>query len=158
MKRFFRVTCVVTFAAAWFLSSNAYALDACRVFRDSNFEGGFLDIAKNTSLPDLGAYNFQWNGRICSSGPSDPESGVSRCKTGWHSMGRAVDEVSSVQVPRGCYLYLHEHTGYNGAVAAWEAGDHPEVYVGIPNDAASSARCSCGAPPVGEIVIIHPPR
>jgi|GEM_PF-1940074 len=174
MKTLPKAMAFMAFAAALSFASQALGAPACRLFQHSHFGGLSFDIPANTRVDNFLAIIFKYTEEQCDPewpAPQDEmafessrEERVSRaqaCRTVQKSAGNADNEISSVQVPRGCYLYLYEHPNYGGAVAEYSAGNHPETYMGIPNDSASSAFCSCGGlfgRPQGEIVIVPAPR
>jgi len=160
MKSFSTAMAAMAFAAALSFSSHAIAAPVCRLFTDSNFGGLSFDIPANTKVNDFMAIILWTTVKECDPewpAPQDEmasemnrEERVSRaqaCRTVQKSAGNADNEISSVQVPAGCGLIIHEHPNFAGGFAGYKPGNYPAAYSGTPNDSASSAECNCAADP-----------
>jgi len=160
MKTFPKAMAAMAFAAALSFTSQAIAAPACRLFQHSHFGGSYFDIPANTKVDNFLAIIFWVTKQECDPewpAPQDEgaseisrEERVSRaqaCRTVRSSAGNADNEISSVQVPDGCGLVLHEHPNFAGGRAGYKEGNYPEAFAGTPNDTASSAECTCALDP-----------
>lgn len=172
MKTLSKAMASMAFAAALSLASTAIAAPACRLFVDSHFGGLSFDIPANTKVDNFLAIYLYATEKECDPEWPAPEdenafemsraervSRAQACRSVQKFAGNADNRVSSVQVPAGCGLVLHEHPNFAGGLAGYKAGNYPEAYAGTPNDTASSAECTCAMDPFAEYAgIIIAPR
>jgi hypothetical protein len=133
--------------APWLLALSGLALvtpqafaGPCNLYAHADLIGPFVSLPPNGSVSDLSvATTMEWVTPTCR---GSAEDGCDRTPHFVYNVGLN-DRVSSVRVPATCTLFLYEHPGFQGRKAAYRSGDFGAAYAGIPNDAASSARCDC---------------